>query len=331
MKTTLHASIIVLTWNGRHNLEHSLPALYPQLGPNDRLVVVDNGSTDGSVAWVSAHYPAVHIIRNETNHGFAAAVNQGIRATDSRFVILLNDDTIVSPGWLEALLAAAESDAGVGMCACAMLQARDPTRFDAAGIEVDRAGIAWNRWHGEPVDAHPTAAPQEVFGPCGGAALYRRQMLDEIGLFDEDFFAYYEDVDLAWRARQAGWRCLYVPQAQLIHAHSATGNRTPDMKRYLLGRNKLWTILKNYPTPQLWWRWPLIVAYDLALCGGGMWQDRSMAALRGRFAALRTWSKCWHKRNKHPSHTVRLVPPRTPWHLWQARHKRPRPLQPPSN
>ncbi|MBN1937161.1 MAG: glycosyltransferase family 2 protein [Anaerolineae bacterium] len=288
-------ALIVLTWNGLANLQHCLPSVFFQLGADDQLVVIDNGSTDDSLAWVATHYPAALLIRNETNRGFAAAVNQGIRATDSEFVVTLNDDTLVAPGWLDALLEAAQ-DERMGMCACKMLLAGDPTRFDSAGIEVDRAGIAWNRWFGEPVSAHPVAAPQEVFGPCGGAALYRRSMLDQVGLFDEDFFAYYEDVDLAWRARHAGWQCLYAPAAQVTHAHSATGNRVSGLKRYHLGRNKWWTILKNYPQPQLWLALPIILAYDLAAALGGCIHDRRLDALRGRRDAFRQWRRFWMKR-----------------------------------
>lgn len=294
MKRTV---LIVLTWNGLANLQHGLPSVFFQLGPADQLIVVDNGSTDGSADWVAARYPAASIIRNSTNRGFAAAVNQGIRATDSEWVITLNDDTVVSPGWLEALLAAAQGER-VGMCACRMLLADDPARFDSAGIWVNWAGVAWNRWYGEPVSAHPVEVAQEVFGPCGGAALYRRAMLDQIGLFDEDFFAYYEDVDLAWRARRAGWNCLYVPQAEVIHAHSATGRRVPGLKRYLLGRNKWWTIAKNYSAALLWRRWPAMLLYDLALACGATIQDRRLDAWRGRWDAWRSWKKFWLKRQQ---------------------------------
>jgi len=304
-------ALIVLTWNGLANLQRCLPSVLFQLGADDQLVIVDNASTDGSSAWVAARYPSVHLIRNETNLGFAAAVNQGIRATDSKWVVTLNDDTVVSPGWLDALVTAAESNATVGMVACKMLLASMPDHLDSAGIEVDWAGIAWNRWHGEPVSAHPVAGSEEVFGPCGGAALYRRTMLEQIGLFDEDFFAYYEDVDLAWRARRAGWRCLYVPQAELVHLHSATGKRVPGLKRYLLGRNKWWTIFKNYPLLQLCMAWPLIVTADLAALCIGCIQDRRFDALRGRLDAFRSWRRFWQKRTPSVAH-VPLALPRLP-------------------
>lgn len=310
----MSTTIIILTWNGLSNLQRGLPALWPQLGPDDRLVVVDNGSTDGSSDWVAAHYPSALILRNPVNLGFAAAVNQGIRATDGEWVITLNDDTIVSPGWLDALIAAAQSDPSVGMVACRMRLAGEPARFDSAGIEVDRAGIAWNRWYGQPIAAHLLSRPEEVFGPCGGAAMYRRAMLDQIGLFDEDFFAYYEDVDLAWRARRAGWRCLYAPDADLLHVHSATGTRVVGMKRYLLGRNKWWTILKNYPLPHLWMAWPLIIICDLVALGIGCFVDRRFDALRGRLDAFRSWRRFWAKRTTSTV-SVPLAPLRLPFRI----------------
>ncbi len=312
----MSVSVITLTWNGLPQLERCLPAVCPQLGRSDQLILVDNGSSDGSATWVAARYPSVHLIRNPTNVGFAAAVNQGIRAADSEWVVALNDDTVVSPGWLDALLAAAQSDASVGMVACKMRLAGDSSRFDSAGIVVDRAGIAWNRWYGEPVSAHPITEPEAVFGPCGGAALYRRAMLDQIGLFDEDFFAYYEDVDLAWRARRAGWHCLYSPGADVVHVHSATGNRVTGLKRYLLGRNKWWTILKNYPQPQLWLALPLILAYDLTAALVGCLQDRRLDALRGRRDALRQWRRFWQKRTPDLAR-VPLAPPRLPGRVRQ--------------
>ncbi len=309
----MQVSVIVLTWNGKRHLERCLPALAAQTWAGCEIVVVDNGSTDGSGGWVAAHHPSVRLIRNETNRGFAAAVNQGIRATSGEFVVTLNDDTVVRSGWLKALVEPALGHDRVGMCASKMLQAQDTQLIDAAGIEVDWAGIAWNRWRGDPVGAHADAAPAAVFGPCAGAALYRRAMLDEIGLFDEDFFAYYEDVDLAWRAQRAGWRCLYVPGAALVHLHSATGGRLPKMKRYWLGRNKLWTILKNYPSRWLWLCWPVIVAYDVGAILLGLARDGDLAALSGRLDALREWKKFWQKRAIPAGRPAPLAPLKAPW------------------
>lgn len=310
-------SIVIPTWNGRAFLARCLPAVAAQVGADADLVVVDNGSQDGTADWLAQVHPCVRLLRNPTNLGFAVAVNQGIRATAGEFVVLLNDDTVVDAGWLEALIGAARSDPGVGMCACQIRQAGAPHLFDSAGIEVDWAGVAWNRWAGEPLDAHPDPDPEAVFGPCGAAALYRRAMLDQIGLFDEDFFAYYEDVDLAWRARRAGWRCLYVPRARVLHVHSGTGRRVAELKRYLIGRNKLWTLVKNYPLDRLWWRWSLILLMDAGMALGIALQERNGASLRGRWDALRALPRFWRKRISGPAEPVPLAAARPPWKMRQ--------------
>ncbi|MFZ5917797.1 MAG: glycosyltransferase family 2 protein [Chloroflexota bacterium] len=307
--------VIIPTWNGRAFLAYCLPAVAAQLGAEAELVVVDNGSQDGTADWLAQHFPRVRLLRNPTNLGFAVAVNQGIRATASEFVVLLNDDTVVDDGWLAALIQAAGSDPDVGMCACHILRADAPHLFDSAGIEVDWAGVAWNRWAGDPAETHPGLEPEAVFGACGAAALYRRAMLDQIGLFDEDFFAYYEDVDLAWRARRAGWRCLYVPRARLLHAHSGTGRRVPELKRYLIGRNKLWTLVKNYPLAWLCWRWPLILLIDAAMAVGMALKERNGASLRGRWDALRALPRFWRKRTPGAGESAPLVAARPPWKM----------------
>jgi GT2 family glycosyltransferase len=136
----------------------------------------------------------------------------------------------------------------------------------------------------------------EVFGPCAGAALYRREMLDKVGWFDEDFFAYLEDVDLAWRARRAGWRCLYVPRARVLHRHSATGREGSPFKSYHLGRNKVWLVLKNYPFGRLWYGLALVLFYDLSAVLYALVARRDVHALRGRVAGWAGWRRMWAKR-----------------------------------
>ncbi|MFQ6059195.1 MAG: glycosyltransferase family 2 protein [Anaerolineae bacterium] len=289
------ASIIILNWNGRPYLEGCLSSVMAQTYPDFEVVLVDNGSTDGSTEFVARRFPQVRIIRHDENLGFAAGNNAAIRATRSLYIATLNNDARAEPAWLAELVEAMESDAQVGMCASKMLYAHRPEVIDSAGLSPDVAGIAWNRRWGER-DRGDDAGPMEVFGACAGAALYRRAMLDQIGLFDEDFFAYLEDADLAWRARLAGWKCLYVPTAVAHHVHSATGGVGSPFKNYLLGRNKIWTIVKNYPGPQLFCYLPLIVAYDLAAVAYGLLVRGDMSPLRGRLAALHALPTMWRKR-----------------------------------
>jgi hypothetical protein len=287
-------ALIIPNWNGLRHLQTCLDAVFRQTYPGCEAVLVDNGSTDGSCEFVAGHYPEVRILRSETNLGFAAATNLAIRNTQSDYVATLNNDTEVEPTWLEELVKAMDSAPGIGMCASKMLFYDQRQVINSAGIAVDRAGIAWDREGGKPDGFN--SEPREIFGPCAGAALYRRAMLDEIGLFDEDYFGYLEDVDLAWRAQATGWRCLYVPSARVYHVHSATGQEGSSLKNYLLGRNKVWTIIKNYPWPHGLAYGPLILAYDLMAAVYNVVTGRDHHSLRGRLAALKSFSAALDKR-----------------------------------
>jgi hypothetical protein len=280
--------VVIANWNGCHLLADCWRALELQSFSDFETVIVDNGSSDGSVDWLQANAPTAAVIRNEFNRGFAAANNQGIRASTAPLIVTLNNDARPHPDWLQALVQAAEQAKEFGMFASKILLQDSIGQFDSAGIEVDRAGIAWNRlWkQSHLADANQ---PIEVFGPSAAAALYRRSMLDQIGLFDEDLFAYYEDVDLAWRAHWAGWRCQYVPQAVVEHAHSATSGLHSPFKSYYLGRNKWRVIAKNYPFEQLRRYVPIMALLDLVALCGSAWQSRSLDALRGRWVARREW------------------------------------------
>ena len=289
-------SVVIVNWNGRVHLERCLAVLAVQTLERFEVILVDNGSTDGSVEMIQRQFPRVRMISNSSNLGFAAANNVGIRASTADHIATLNNDTEPRPDWLERLLAPALADPSVGMVASKMIFAHRPGTINSAGIALDPAGIAWDRLGGEP--DREGGAVEEVFGPCAGAALYRRAMLDEVGLFDEEFFAYLEDLDLAWRARLAGWRALYAPTAVVSHVHSATGVEGSPFKNYHLGRNKLWTIAKNYPAPQLYLALPLIVAYDLAATLYGLATRRDLASLRGRLAGMAGLPRQWPKRRE---------------------------------
>jgi GT2 family glycosyltransferase len=306
-------AVVIPNWNGAALLPTCLDALGRQTYGDFEIVVVDNGSTDDSAA-VLARYAAVRVLRFGRNRGFGAATNAGIRATASRYVATLNNDAVPAAGWLAALVAAAEADPAVGMCASRMVFAARPDRLNSCGIALDRAGIAWDLLGGAPVGADRGLA--EPFGACAGAALYRRTMLAAIGLFDERFFAYLEDVDLAWRARRARWRCRYVRGAVVVHQHSATGGEGSVRKRYLLGRNKVWLLAKNYPAAG-WWRWlPLVLAYDLAAVGYALATRRDGAALRGRLAGVARlrWALAARGAADRPA-GEHLLPLEWPWRI----------------
>jgi len=313
-------SVVILNWNGRPFLEPCLQSLQAQSFRNFEVIVVDNGSADGSVELLREQFGWARLIVNEQNRGFAAANNQAIRASDMPFVATLNNDTRPEPDWLGALVAALEANPEVGSCASKMLFADRPGVINSAGIAIDRAGIAWDRLGGQP-DEPGEAMPQKVFGACAGAALYRRTMLNEIGLFDEDFFAYLEDVDLAWRAQAAGWRALYVPTARVAHHHSGTAVEGSPFKSRLLGRNKVWLIAKNYPWPH--WLWPAVMAYDVGAVLAALLRGDVNPAV-GRWWGLLGLPKVLRKRTKPDAAVLRRMEPlAAPWTVWQRyRHLR---------
>ena len=325
--------VVIVNWNGRAYLAPCLDALARQTYTDFRVWLVDNGSTDGSVGYLRAQHPQVRLICNPANHGFAAANNQAIRAGSAGYVATLNNDTTVDPAWLESLVRALDEHPRVGMAASCMLFADRPGIVNSAGIAIDRVGIAWDLHGGEPVGPQE-AQPVPVFGACAGAALYRRAMFDEIGLFDEDFFAYLEDADLAWRAAWAGWQALYVAQARVLHHHSATGGEGSPFKNRLLGRNKVWLIAKNYPAPYVWLYLPLIVVYDVAAVTYALLVRGEISALSGRLSGLLGLRAAWAKRRAQVRRAQArrvsaanlfgmLAPLESPWHvLLRYRHLR---------
>ena len=302
-------SVIIVNWNGRFWLEQCLPTLAEQTYTDFEVIVVDNGSEDDSVVWLRENWPKVRVLGLSSNSGFAAPNNRGIEASRGEWIATLNNDTLLDREWLQNLIAET-GDPQVGMVASLVVFLDESDQVDAAGILVDKAGMAWNRGHGGPID--DVSVPAEVFGPNGSAALYRREMLAEIGLFDEDFFAYYEDVDLAWRARRAGWRCRYTPAAVVRHWHSATGGQFPWLKTFLISRNKHWTIIKNYDRTEFTRRLPIILLYDLAGLFYRLAVDRNLAPLKGRLAVIPGLADMKSKRTAGVA-----VPLTTPEKLWR--------------
>lgn len=255
-------SVVIPSYNGRRYLEGCLPSLSAQSYEDFEVIVVDNGSQDGSCEYVEEEFPQVRIVENEDNLGFAGGVNSGISIARGEQILTLNNDTVAERDFVEKLAQAVGSDGRVGMCASKMLFLDG--RINSAGICLSRSGAAWDRGMGEE-DRGQYDAGCEVFGPSAGAALYRREMLEEIGLFDEDFFAYMEDVDLAFRGQLAGWRCLYVPSARVRHVHGGTAGFGSDLSVYYGNRNVLWYPVKNFPLGLLISSLPWIAGRSLAV------------------------------------------------------------------
>lgn len=271
------ASVVVVNWNRRDLLRQCLHSLAHQQGVDFEVILVDNGSRDGSVEMAQEEFGRagafpLRILRNTANAGFCRACNQGIGISRGDFVALLNNDAEAAPGWLAALRRAFDFGADVGMAASKILVKQEPRRIDKAGHLIYPDGQNRGRGTGE-LDVGQYDRMEEVLWPDGCAAMYRRSMLEEIGGFDEDFFAYGDDAELGLRARLAGWRCLYMPDAVVWHHRGATLGLTSARRLMLIERNRLLLAVKLFP-------WTLLVLnplYFAARLAAGAW-----AALRGR-------------------------------------------------
>lgn len=251
-------TIIIPNFNGYGFLKDCLYSLRPELNEHTRVLVVDNGSTDESVSYLQSLDFAESIFLTE-NTGFCGAVNAGIQASNTKYVILLNNDTKVLPGYLKHLTEAMEQDERIFSASACMLQMHAPEQIDDAGDEYCALGWAFARGKGKPAVNYEK--PAEVFAACGGAAIYRRQVFEQIGYFDDRHFAYLEDIDIGYRARIFGYRNVYVPQARVLHAGSGfSGSRYNAFKVSLSSQNSVYLPWKNMPFPQLVLNAPFLAA-----------------------------------------------------------------------
>jgi len=248
------ACVVILNWNGQDHLRDCLRSVLDQTYPRFRVLLVDNGSTDQSPTLVEENFPEVMLLALPENVFFARGTNAGIRQAVNdpacRHVVTLNNDTRVAPEWLAELVK--QSSGSVGMVASKLLFMDRPNVLNSTGLNIapDGGGMdrGWNQ-----VDEGQFDMSHDVFGPTAGAALYRRDMLDSIGLFDEEFVAYYEDLDLAWRARLAGWQSRFAPGAVVYHKFSMSHGRGSARKTYFCERNRIWNFVQNYP-----WRYAAV-------------------------------------------------------------------------
>jgi N-acetylglucosaminyl-diphospho-decaprenol L-rhamnosyltransferase len=278
-------SVIVLSFNGRRWLDPCLSALTAQAGaPPFEILLVDNGSTDGSTALVADRFPSVRIILNGGNLGFAAGNNAGARAASGETLAFLNNDTIAAADWLARLYAARTESADRTVVTSRIVFLERPDVIDSAGDGYLRAGGAFKHGHG--ACASEFMSSREVFGACGAAFAIDRALFDELGGFDEDFFMVYEDVDLSYRARLAGHRCWYAADAVVRHAGSGTLGVASAMAVFHGQRNLEWTWVKNTPLPLLLKTLPAHVAYSLAGLAHYVATGRGGPAVKGKLAAI---------------------------------------------
>jgi len=235
------ASIIIVNWNGKHFLDTCLSSVLNQTYPNFEVVMVDNGSTDGSVDYVREKYPSIRIVQNEENLGFAKGCNVGIRHSDADYIVTLSNDTRVEPNWLEELIKVAETDKRIGICGSKLILMDSPNVYNSVGFFLTFNAYIYDRGPGRKIGRYEKL--ERVDGVCAASALYRKKMLDEIGLFDERFFFGHDDIDLSWRAKHYGWRAMYVPTSVCYHKMlGSVKGRKLHNQTYV---DAVWVISKN--------------------------------------------------------------------------------------
>ncbi len=286
-------SVIVVNYNGKKFLRDCLDSIFCQTYNHFEVILVDNASVDGSVDYVRNQFPKVTIFTQSVNLGFAGGTNAGIRQARGEFILTLNNDTIVSPTFIEELSKPMISDLMVGICGSKMLL--PDGRINSTAICISMSGAVWDRGMGE-MDRGQYDSPEEVFGACAGAALYRRVMLDEIGHFDDDFFLYMEDVDLSFRARLSGWKCIYVPSARVVHTRGGTTGLQSYLSIYYVNRNVVWYVVKNFPTKLFYTSLPWIIGRNCAVIPYYFFKGNGLAALKAKVDAIRGLNSIIKKR-----------------------------------
>lgn len=249
MKSPL-LSVVLLNWNGVHLLPTCLESLRKQTFQDFEIIVPDNGSTDGSLEYLAREHPDVKVIKFDRNLGFCLAMNEGMRAARGEFIFSLNNDTELDPRCFEEAVGFMRAHPEVGIVATKMIYYDDPSLINSAGLACAPDGVVVDIGRGLP-DSEWFNRPREVLGACAGACLYRRAMLEEVGLFDPNYFISYEDIDISWRAQLLGWRAWYVPTAIVKHMEGVTRQIRSRRGIFLAARNIVFVWLKDWPLPFL--------------------------------------------------------------------------------
>lgn len=253
-------SVLIPNWNGRELLKDCLRSLEKQTFKNFEIILVDNGSTDDSLEYVEEGFPQVRIIKLEKNFGFARAINEGVKASGAEYVVFLNNDTNVDKNWLGNLIKCADSHPEVISVNSKLLNFYEKKIIDGVGIMINEVGqarsIGW-----QEKDRGKYEREQYIFGATGGASLFRRKEFIKVGMFDEKYFMYSEEVDFAFRAQFLGFKSIFCPKAIVYHKHKATSRKFPAKVEYWQFRNMFLTIIKDFPSRVLLknWRWLKII------------------------------------------------------------------------
>ncbi len=291
-------AVVIVNWNSGSCLRDCLGALSRQTRRPERIIVVDNASADDSLNGIREIYREAEIVALKENRGFAAANNLAIKKADNcGWIALLNPDAFPRPDWLEKLLGAANEFPQFSFFGSLALNHPDNSLLDGAGDVYHVGGLAWRRGHGRPV-ASCKIKRQEIFAPCAAAALYRRDALLEAEGFDESFFNYFEDVDLAFRLRHLGRRCLLVPESVVAHIGSASLGKQSDFAVYHGHRNQVWSYFKNMPFPWVWIYLPQRLLADFAALVWFAFRGQGIIILRAKWDAVFDLPRVWRERKK---------------------------------
>lgn len=290
-------SVIVINWNGRENLRRCLNALSNQTFTDFETILVDNASTDLSCDIVAQHYGHVRLLPQQENFGFAKANNLAVAVARGEWLALLNNDAFPEPRWLEELIKAARQHPQHAGFASCQIQANDPSVLDGAGDSYHILGLSWRRGYGQPLSTLGGIAC-DVFSPCAAAALYRRERFIEAGGFDETYFCYCEDVDLAYRMNLRGNRFRYIPSARVHHVGSASTSKTSKFARYHGHRNLVWTFVKNTPNPLFWIYLPGHIALNLLSLVHFTLKGEGRVIWKAKWDAVKSLPQVWRQRRQ---------------------------------
>lgn len=292
-------SVVIPNWNGLEFLKICLPSLKKQSFKDFEVLIIDNGSSDGSCEYIKKNFPDYKLISLEKNIGFAPAINLGIKNSKGEYIFLLNNDTEVDKRCIEYLVKTADSKKDVGMIAAKMLQFRNRKLIDSMGDYIDAVGHANNIGWGEK-DSEKFNKEKYIFLVTGGGSLFKREVFEKVGLFDGDYFAYMEDVDLSFRAQFQGFRAFFEPKAIIFHYHKGTSNRNKAFSEYLQFRNMTQTIIKDFPKELFlkdlnWLKIILVNINTIRFLAG---EGYLMEALKAEWFILKNFPKLLQKRKK---------------------------------
>ncbi len=310
-------SVVIVNWNAGDLLERCVASALAQTWRPLEVIVIDNDSSDGSENIIGEKFPSVHLVRSGGNIGFAAANNLALRiiSDKSRWVALLNPDAFPEPTWLESLYDAAQRHPEYAFFGSRLMDAKNPLVVDGMGDIYHLSGLVWRRGHGNIVDT--VINRTEIFSPCAAAAMYRKDVLLQVGGFDEDFFCYVEDVDLGFRLRLRGHRCLYVPASVAYHVGSAVSGARSDFSVYHGHRNLVWTFVKNMPGVLFCALLPIHLLLNVGTVILFALRGRGKIVLRAKRDAWRRIPSMWRKRRLIQAY--RVV---TAGEIWRLMDKR---------